>query len=109
MDGIRAATLYRGPARALVLAAKGRRRPEILASLAPFVAAVARLPGWPDAEVVVPIPTSPLRALRRGFDPALVLAGPVAASLGRPLDTRALSRRFRNLGATKAMAASSHA
>lgn len=104
-DGVRAATVYRGPARALVLAAKGRLRPEILASLAPFVTTVARRPGWPEPDVVVPVPTSRVRTLRRGFDPAAVLAGPVAAALGRPLDCRALRRRLRNLRATKGLAA----
>ncbi|MDR3086714.1 MAG: ComF family protein [Azoarcus sp.] len=44
------------------------------------------------ADLVVPLPLHPVRLRERGFNQALELARPVAATLGLPLDSRTCSR-----------------
>lgn len=50
-----------------------------------------------DADLVVPVPTTVFRFLRRGYNQAALLARVVASTLGRPLEGRAL-RRVRDRG-----------
>ncbi len=78
------ATLLDGPARALVHALKYEGWPE-----AARVMAVAMLPllprgdAWSDA-VLVPVPTSPQRGRRRGYNQAAVLARELSTVAGIP-------------------------
>ena len=46
-----------------------------------------------DVDVVLPVPLAPARQADRGFNQAELLARPVAAALGRPLDQRSVVRR----------------
>jgi len=95
IDGIRCAVAYEGVARTLVLLAKSGRRPEILAAVAPMLAAVVADARWTDCDRIVPAPTSPVRRWLRGFDPARVLSGALSGILGVPHGVRDLRRRLR--------------
>jgi predicted amidophosphoribosyltransferase len=96
LEGPYAVTAYEGPGRALLLALKlGRLRAaaEVIAELILQLHAGA-LAGRP----LVPVPAAPLRALRRGFDPA----AEIARSLGAPLGVEPLPLlRRRGLAAQK--------
>ena len=84
---------YSGTLRDLVLVFKHRRRDELAAPLAERIVEAVGLADWPEPDLVVPVPTPPLRLLRRGFNPAARLAVHVARSLGAPL--RPVLRRRR--------------
>lgn len=79
------AYLYKGPARALVLLYKDKRRYPLAALIGTAVARVVlrRWPGAPyDCVVWVPSPLS--RRLSRGFEPAGLVARAAARRLGLP-------------------------
>jgi predicted amidophosphoribosyltransferase len=81
---------HEGVARELVAALKFRRLlpvADLMARRIEWLAPAGLLSG-----VIVPVPTSPLRLLIRGFDPAAELAAALARLTGLPLE-RALSRR----------------
>lgn len=71
---------WTGPVARTVLHAKLAGRREVLEELG---TALARLVATPP-DVVVPVPTDPRRARRRGLDHTRVLAGAVAAGLRVP-------------------------
>ncbi len=71
---------YEGAGRALVAALKFSRLPAVAEVGAALIADRAPA-GWLDA-AVVPVPASPLRARRRGFDPAWEIAAALAAQTG---------------------------
>jgi ComF family protein len=80
LEHVAYAARYEGVARELVAALKFGRRLQVAAvlarALAPVVAPV-------DGDVVaVPVPAAPTRRRRRGFDPAELIAGALAAELG---------------------------
>jgi predicted amidophosphoribosyltransferase len=103
-DGVVAAVLYEGHARRFLLRAKFEDRPELLAVLGAQLAAA--LPSGPPAcSWIVPVPSHPLALLRRGFNPALLLAGPVSRRLGVPLRPGLLSRTLRSLAPVKRLGA----
>jgi predicted amidophosphoribosyltransferase len=83
---------YEGPARALVQALKFRAALPVASTMAAQVAAM--LPADLRRGVIVPVPAQAARRRARGFDPALALAGAVAARLELPL-APALARRDR--------------
>ena len=81
---VHAAAVHEGVARRLVNALKFSGR-TALAELA--AAAIARvLPAELAAECVVPVPAARLRLRARGFDPAALIAGALAARLELPLE-----------------------
>jgi len=94
---------YDGVARRLVVALKFRGALALADLMAAQIA--ANLPrGLRDARAVVPVPPHPARRRRRGFDPADVLAVPLARRLDLPL-VRCLRRRGgggRQVGAGRA-------
>jgi predicted amidophosphoribosyltransferase len=74
---------HEGPARALVMALKFRRRlaaADLLA--APLAAGGAALL---DGAAIVPVPADPARRRQRGFDHTLLIARAVARRSGRPV------------------------
>lgn len=75
-----AACAYEGPARGLVGTLKGRGVPAAAGIAAELLA--ARVPAQAPA-ALVPVPPSPLRAARRGIDPALEVALALAALTDR--------------------------
>ena len=80
LDGGFAPLAYEGVGRQLVAALKFSRLPAVAALGAALIA--DRTPAaWLEA-AVVPVPASPLRARRRGFDPAWELAAAIAADTG---------------------------
>lgn len=87
------AYIYAGPVRRAMLLYKENKRYPLAA---PFGASVARTARrtWPEAEwdVVLFVPSPFRRRLTRGFEPAGLIAGGVAAKLGIPCD-RALRMR----------------
>lgn len=94
---------YTGPATALVAALKFRGALPCAELMAAQLAALAP-PGLLDAGVLVPVPTHPARARRRGYDQADVLARALARRSGLPVDG-CLARagpRSRQLGAGRA-------
>ena len=94
VDRIRAAVLYRGPARSILLRAKIGRVPEILDDLAAHLVAVARATDLArTADVVVAVPPPLFRRLSRGFDAAAILAAHLATSTAVRLDRNGLRRR----------------
>ncbi|MEQ8833409.1 MAG: double zinc ribbon domain-containing protein [Miltoncostaeaceae bacterium] len=81
--GARQAVHYDPVARALVSALKDGRRPALAGELAGVV--VQHLPVPALGCVLVPVPTSPARVRRRGFDHAALLARELGARWGRPV------------------------
>ncbi len=47
-----------------------------------------------DIDLLIPIPLSKRRRLERDFNQAEIIAGPIARSLGLPLDTKSLTRKI---------------
>lgn len=93
IDGVRAAVLYDGPARSILLRAKIGRRPEILEDLAVHLVTVVRSSSiLRDADLIVAVPCPVHRRAARGFDAAAILAARLSAAVGLPLDRRALRR-----------------
>ena len=74
---------YEGPARGLVQALKFRAALPVAGLMAAQIAAT--LPAELRGGRVVPVPAQPARRRARGFDPAGVLAGALAARLELPL------------------------
>ena len=94
-DGVRAAVLYDAVARSFVLRAKFGGRRELLTILGRQLTQVLRTTSFAEpCTVVSAVPSHPWVRLRRGFNPALELARPVARHLGLPLARRALIRRL---------------
>lgn len=94
-DACRAATVYGGAARAILLRAKLGGRHEILRVLGWQLALSLRIAALDEGcDVVVPVPSHPLTRVVRGFDPAREIGRPVAGMLGLPLDPKALRRRI---------------
>lgn len=90
--GVVAVSLYQGLGRWTVHAVKGQGEQFLLEPLAGLLA--DRLgQDRVNVDAVVPIPTDPRRARRRGFDQAEALAERVAVRLGRPCLTGVLQRR----------------
>jgi predicted amidophosphoribosyltransferase len=84
LDSTLAATPYEGRSRDLVRALKFGARTALARPAALAIAAALGAP-LPDT-TVVPVPPSPTRLRRRGFDPAEAIAGELAAELGLRLD-----------------------
>lgn len=55
-------------------------------------AAAAHYGDGPRPDLVVPVPLTPLRTLRRGHNQACILAAPLASRIGAMLDTRLVRR-----------------
>jgi ComF family protein len=86
-----AAFLYGGPIAAAIQRLKYAGRGELARPLGSLLADFALLfAGRVDR--VVPVPLHPRRLRARGFNQSALLARPVAAALGLPLDARALAR-----------------
>jgi ComF family protein len=85
---------YDGTLRDLVLLFKNRGRDELARPLAELLATSLESRGWKRPDVVVSVPTTWLRRLRRGYDQAGLLGRAVARELGAPY-VRALRRHGR--------------
>ena len=83
LDGLVAAVVLEGPARAAIHTLKYRDRPQLAQALVP--ACLALLPGLP-AGAVVPVPLDGARLRERGYDQAAL----VAAEIGRHTDQRVI-------------------
>lgn len=102
-----AGAAYDGVLRALLLAAKGEGRAELLTPLAPLLAeavrtAVARAPGGTPAAgwiELCPVPSSRSGRRRRGFDPVRVLLRRAGCPAPRLLAARRRPRAQKALGA----------
>ncbi len=96
LDGVRAAVAYEGAARRILLRAKFERRREVLDVLGSQLAAVLSATEFArGSSLVVPVPSHPWTALRRGFNPAAEIARIVARALELPMRARMLRRRIR--------------
>jgi ComF family protein len=87
---VRAAYQYGGPAADAVMRLKYGQKPHIASHLSGVL--VSLLDGVGEIDLVVPVPLHVRRLRRRGFNQSALLAAPVAASLGLPLETRAVLR-----------------
>jgi len=83
VDRAWSAAAHEGVARDLVVALKFRRLLPVAGLMADRIAWLA--PGDMLSGEVVPVPTSPLRSLVRGFDPAGEIAAALAQRTGLPL------------------------
>jgi ComF family protein len=101
-----AAVLYDEPARRFLLRAKNHGRAELLRPLGSHLMASIRAKGvLGRVDVVVPVPSSISARLRRGFDPANLLAREVARMAGLPHVRNALRRRAFSGPAAKGLGA----
>ena len=95
-DAGRAAFVYSGAGRKLVLSLKHGDRLDLVPTLAPMLCrAGADL--WPEADVIVPVPLHWTRLVKRRFNQAAVLARAAGRRLQIPVDTDALIRAKRTL------------
>jgi ComF family protein len=79
---------YDGALRSAILGLKAGGRDELGQPLGRRLAAAVAVEGWAtDIDLVVPIPSHPLRRLRRGWPAALVLADVVGRELAAPVRT----------------------
>lgn len=92
-DGARAATIYDGSAKRMVLALKHGDRPDLGPLMGRWLAQA--LHGTDPGSVVIPIPLHPRRLLRRKYNQAELMSHMVARSLGLAHEPLAL-RRARN-------------
>lgn len=82
-DRAAAAVSYGGTARRFLLRAKNGARPELLPLLAAQLAVAASLEGLLDGiDGIVPVPSSTLARLRRGFEPAREIGRELARIAG---------------------------
>jgi predicted amidophosphoribosyltransferase len=103
---VRAAVEYDRVARRLVLRAKFCGRIEILRHLGEQLAHVVSLSRIAEScSLVTAVPSHPWVGLRRGFNPALEIARPVARTLGIPLRRGVLSRRLKAMVPAKRLTA----
>lgn len=95
---------YAGPATGLVAALKFRGALPCARLMAAQIAAGAPADLLAPGSVLVPVPTHPARARRRGFDQAQVLARALSARTGLPVQAclRRSGSRARQLGAGRA-------
>ena len=95
VERVRAAVVYDDLARSFLLRAKVGARRDLLRPIGSQMAALARADGIGKGCVaVIPAPSHPWNDLRRGFSPSATLARQVASSLGIPLLSGVLGRRF---------------
>ena len=107
LDGVRAGVIYDPVARRFVLRAKFGRRRELLQLMGDHLGRLLAASNFgEECTVVVPVPSHPWILLRRGFNPALEIARPVARSLRLPLRAGALGRRIRRAASVKGLRAS---
>ena len=105
-DRATAAVSYGGNARRFLLRAKDGARPEILPVLAAQLAAVVSLERMLDGiDGVVPVPSSALARLKRGFDPAREISREVARITGLRVFDKVLKKRGLAGPATKGLPA----
>lgn len=90
-DRGRAALVYAGSGRRLVLALKHGDRPDLAPPLGQWLAAAARRLVQPDM-VVVPVPLHPRRMMARKYNQAALLGTAVARAHGLRLEAAALRR-----------------
>lgn len=90
-EGFGAAYLYEGPLADAVRRYKYASRRELAEPLARLMVA-SLTPQALRADVVCPVPMHPKRLIKRGFNPAGLLATRIARELSLPLDTRSLRR-----------------
>jgi predicted amidophosphoribosyltransferase len=106
-DGAVAAVGYDDHARRFLLRAKNGHRPELLRALAgQLVAAVALSRLGRSVDAVISVPSTPWARLRRGFDPASVLAKELARGAGLRFIPAVLRKRTFAAPTSKALAAS---
>lgn len=106
LDSVRAAFLYDELARAFLLRAKLGRRWELLAPLGRQLARLVEIEDLArGATAIVPVASHFWPRLRRGFNPALELARPVAKAAGVPLRPRLLRRRATGVATSKRLGA----
>ena len=84
---LRAFGLYGGALADAIRALKYRRRPDLGALLGLLACENVR-----PADVVVPVPLHPRRLAERGYNPAALLAAPIARAAGASLEAVALRR-----------------
>ena len=92
IDDIHAAFVYEGPARKLIHRLKYE---SVRAAAVPLAKQMTYLPSG-EEEVIVPVPTDPVRERRRGFNQAALLAEHIGKELGMPVEhalVRVSSRR----------------
>lgn len=88
-DLARAVAPYRGALREAILQLKSRGARRVAAALGELMAGVARRePAMARADVIIPVPLSPKRLARRGFNQAHLLAVELGRILDLPVDTR---------------------
>jgi len=106
-DGAVAAVGYDERARRFLLRAKNGHRPELLTVLAGQLAAAVALSRLDrNVDAVISVPSTPWARLRRGFDPARVLAMELARATGLRFVHAALRKRSMTAPASKALGAS---
>ena len=104
VDAVQAAVAYDGLARRFLLRAKSGGRREILGVLGLHLGRSLELSRFSlGCTIVVPVPSHPWTLLRRGFNPALELARPLARLLALPLRPRLLARRITRGTASKGL------
>lgn len=95
-DAGRAAFVYAGAGRKLVLSLKHGDRLDLVPTLAPMLCrAGADL--WPETDVIVPVPLHWTRLAKRRFNQAAVLAHAAGRRLRVPVDIDAITRVKRTL------------
>lgn len=88
----RAALMYKGVARDLVLSLKYADRPEIARGVAPFLHRAAT-PLWQEDTLIIPVPLTHRRLLRRRYNQAALLAQSLGTLARRPVLPDALLRQ----------------
>ena len=93
LKSVAAAFDYRSPMGSLIRSFKYAKLPHLASVPASFLAVQFERLSWPDIDCVVPVPSSPLRFLLRGYHPSDLLAHFFAAYFDFPM-IKALKRKW---------------
>lgn len=89
----KAVSLYTGMMREILHAAKYDFRPELAKAIGSLLAVgIEHISFFDRIDLIIPVPLHPAKVKSRGYNQAELMAEPVAASLRKPLHTRALVR-----------------
>lgn len=92
LDGIRAAVIFAPPTREAIHSLKYTNGRSLAAPLADYMVAAWRRAD-PPADCIVPVPLHAGRLAERGYNQSALLARPLAAAVGLPVDEKLVVRQ----------------
>ncbi len=92
LTAVAAVARYGGAARDLVMALKFAKETSLADSMAAAMALRCRACGFPDIDLVMPVPLHPARLRQRGYNQSALLASRAASALNAAFDSNSLKK-----------------